>query len=190
MKTTVIKRIQAYLIDLCILGVVLFVLRLFSNPIDINDKINALNSDYILGNITFNEFVSSAGEIYKEVDRSNVWINIFSIVYILLYFVVLPYYNKGQTIGKKILNIKVRSMGNKKASAKQLFLRSLIITGLFYLILTLISLFLPFNYFILISVFGLLQIMLVFICTAMVIIRKDRRGFHDLISGTRVLNTK
>ncbi len=190
MKTTLIKRVKAYLIDLCFLGIALFALSLFSSPIDINDKMNTLNSDYLLGNISFNEYLSSTGEIYAENDRNNIWINVFNIIYIVLYFVVFPYYNNGQTIGKKILNIKVRSMGNKEASLLQLFLRSLIITGLFYLIFTLIALMLPFNYFILISVFGFLQIILVIICMIMVFVRQDRRGLHDLIGGTRVLNTK
>ena len=84
MKTTLIKRVKAYLIDLCFLGIVLFVLSLFSSPIDINDKMNTLNSDYLLGNISFNEYLSSTGEIYAENDRNNIWINVFNIIYIVL----------------------------------------------------------------------------------------------------------
>ena len=190
MKTTLIKRIQAYLIDLCFLFIAVFVFNLFSPSIDFNDKINILNSDFILNNINFSEYLTQVGGIYKEIDKSNILINILNVIYIILYFVIFPYYNKGQTIGKRILNIKVRSMGNREASIKQLFIRSLIITGLLYLLLMLIALFLPFNYFILISIFGLLQIILIIICMVMVFVRKDKRGLHDLISGTRVLNTK
>lgn len=190
MKATLITRIKAYLIDLCVLGIALFVFNLFSNPIDVSDRINALNSDYLLGNISFSNYLETVGDIYKEVDKNNIFVNIFNIIFIILYFVILPYYNNGQTVGKKILKIKVRSMGNKEASLLQLFLRSLIITGLFYLIFTLIALIIPFNYFILISIFGFLQIILVIICAIMAFTRKDKRGFHDLISMTRVMNTK
>ena len=190
MKTTLIKRIKAYLIDFCFLFIAFFVFSLLFNSTDLNDKINTLNSDYILGNINFNDYITNTGEIYRENDKDNIIINVLNIFYITLYFIIFPYYHNGQTIGKKILNIKVKSMGNQKVSLKQLFLRSLIITGLFYLIFTLVALILPFNYFVLISIFGFIQIILIIICMLMAFFRKDKRGLHDLISETRVLNTK
>ena len=190
MKTTLIKRIKAYLIDLCFLFIAFFVFSLLFNSTDLNDKINTLNSDYILGNINFNDYITNTGEIYRENDKDNIIINVLNIFYIYFYFIIFPYYHNGQTIGKKILNIKVKSMGNQKVSLKQLFLRSLIITGLFYLIFTLVALILPFNYFVLISIFGFIQIILIIICMLMAFFRKDKRGLHDLISETRVLNTK
>ena len=190
MKATLIKRMFAYLIDLSLLIIAMTIFNLLESPANYLNKQMNLNSNYIIGSLTLNEYIEQIGPLYRNIDMSNIHIIILNIIYIILYFVIIPYYNNGQTLGKKILSLRVRSLGNKKATLNQLFMRSIIISGLFYLFFLIICLFLPFNYFVLISIVGFLQIILIIICILMALFRKDKRGLHDIISKTRVMNIK
>ncbi len=73
-------------------------------------------------------------------------------------FVIIPYYNKGQTIGKKLLKIKlVKEEGN--LSINDLIIRNVIINGFGYTLVGLTIMFLVNDnvYFITISILTFIQ---------------------------------
>ena len=116
-------------------------------------------------------------------------INVFICI---IYFVVIPLYNNGQTIGKKKLGIKIVSKDDKDATANSLILRYLMIDGIGVSILSMCSLFIinGLNYLIITSILNFLQFLVVVISIFMVLYRHDFKSLPDLIAGTKVIEVK
>ena len=190
MKAPLTKRIKAYLIDIIIILIFLGLIGIFYVPDNtlLNDKMNNVTLDYMSHTINFNEYMTNTSNLMKQIDQNNVILNIINLVFIIIYFVIYPYFNKGTTIGKQITKIEVRALSNKKISILKLFVRNLIINGLIYLIAVIICTYIVPDdiYYLVVSGLGLIQIILVLISMFMVLYRKDRKGLHDLLAGTWV----
>jgi len=178
MKASLKKRMSAYLIDIIIMLIILGFISIFYKPTNetLNNNLNLLTMQYASGDINFTTYMTDSSEIYKQIDLNNLIINIINAVYIIGYFIILPYFNNGQTIGKKMMSI----------------IRNLIINGLLYLIAVIIcSLIVPAQYyFITITTLGIIQIGLILASMFMVVYRKDKKGLHDLIARTWVASNK
>ncbi len=194
MKASLKKRMTAYLIDIIILLILLGLISLLYKPDNtaLNNSMDLITLKYASGDITFNEYMTNLSTIYKEIDLNNIILNIIDVIYIIAYFIILPYFNHGQTVGKKIMDINVRANSNGKLTILKLFLRNLIINGLFYLIAVIIcTLTIPSSYyFITITILGIIQIGLILASIFMVLYRKDKRGLHDIMAKTWVASTK
>lgn len=194
MKASLKKRMTAYLIDIIIMLIILGFISVLYKPDDItfNNNLNLLTMQYASGDITFTNYMTKSSEIYKQIDLNNLIINIINAVYIIGYFVILPYFNNGQTIGKKMMSINVRAISNGKLTIQKLFVRNLIINGLFYLLAVIIcSWAVPAQYyFITVTALGIIQIGLILASMFMVVYRKDKKGLHDLIARTWVASAK
>ena len=190
MKAPLTKRIKAYLIDIIIILIFLGLIGIFYVPDNtlLNDKMNNVTLDYMSHTINFNEYMTNTSNLMKQIDQNNVILNIINLVFIIIYFVIYPYFNKGKTIEKQITKIEVRAVSNKKISILKLFVRNLIINGLIYLIAVIICTYIVPDdiYYLVVSGLGLIQIILVLISMFMVLYRKDRKGLHDLLAGTWV----
>ena len=194
MNTTLNKRAVAYLFDLIIIIVIISLVSVIYYP-DIsflNNKLDDVGLGYLNKDMSFSDYFKETSSIYKEIDKTNIFINFINILIIIIYFVVVPFFNSGQTLGKKFMHIKVKMKSNTKLSIISLFIRNLLINGLLYLIMVVIgSLIVPGNYyFIFITVFGIVQIVLLLVSMIMVLYRKDRRGLHDIFASTRVSNCR
>ena len=111
------------------------------------------------------------------------------------YFGLFQKYNSGQTIGKKIMKIKVVDKDGKDPSLGKYFLR---ILPMYYisigsvipfalssiLVFVINSLVFSVIYSVLVYAFVILGI----ISFVMVYVRRDNRGLHDIISGTKVIS--
>ena len=103
-------------------------------------------------------------------------------------FVIIPYYNKGQTIGKKLLKIKlVKDEG--ELSVNDLIIRNIITNGFGYTLIGFAIMFLVSDnvYFITISILSIIQFLLVLISIFMVLYRHDKKGLQDIICKTSVI---
>ena len=137
---------------------------------------------------------SKYNEVYQDSNYELMKINyipsIITIICTLLYFVVFGYFCNGQTFGKKMLQIQVVSKENKKANILKLLLRTVVLTGIITNSLNLILLFvinkgaylLANEYITMAS--GIIEMTILF----MVLYRKDKRGLHDMIAGTKVID--
>jgi len=194
MKASLKKRMSAYLIDIIIMLIILGFINILYKPDNtlLNDNLNLLTAEYASGDINFSTYMIQSSEIYKQIDLNNIIVNMINVIYIIGYFIILPYFYNGQTIGKKMMSINVRAISNKKLTIPQLFIRNLIINGLFYLIAVIIcSLIIPENYyFIIVTAMGIIQIGLILSSMLMVIYRKDKKGLHDLPARTWVASAK
>lgn len=189
MKANIFKRVSAYLIDYFI---VMFILSLITMGIGgnstITKEINNLAESYANKEITIEEYSEKTQELNYELQKSNVAVNAVSVTLFIGYFIVFAYFNKGQTIGKKLLKIKVVE-NNKKPSIKAMIIRGLfvygILTGLYTAIFVNILSKKYFNYGS--AICSYIELFFVVVSFFMVLYKKDGRGLHDLMAGTSVI---
>jgi len=201
MKKVTGKRFGAFIIDMI---VVLSISSLFSSLELINPKINEYNEIYeqysevyeeyteVLleneKNVNVKEIQTKINDLSYEVTKSSVYVSLINIIVLILYFAVFQYFNKGQTIGKAILKIKVLDEKNNKPKFWQILVRSLIINSIFISTLTLIFLIIASKslYINLVMVLQYIDIALVYGSIGFMLFRNDGKGLHDLVAGTIV----
>jgi uncharacterized RDD family membrane protein YckC len=190
------ERFLAYLIDIIIVFILMItVYSLFGqnpNIVILDNQIAELSQSFLDKVIDSKEYITQYSSINAQKDFYNAPYSLLNAVIILLHFVIMPFYNKGQTIGKKILKIKVETVKKKKTSIDQLLIRSFITTGLLYLLVSLGLLYLldANTYFLVTSILGFIQIILVFTSIFMILCRRDKKGIEDLITNTLVTRRK
>lgn len=196
----VLKRLMAYIIDILIVSICM-------TPI-INWKIvNPYIDEYTTNYTEYTELLekANAGEIdadtpeYKDkIVDLNYQINKYKVVSssisagsLVLYFALLQWILKGQTIGKKIMKVRVVSNQNdKKLHIGNYILRSLILNNVVFSIILIIGVYI-FNkngYYNLSMIISYLQLLVMSVILLMIVLRKDFRGLHDVVAGTKVID--
>lgn len=204
------KRILAFLIDMLLLmGVLSMVSQI--------DYLNPYKYKYEKAAESYNEAYQDSYKLFLEnndikileeiqnnlstsfynLSESLLFEYIWYIVLYFGYFVLFAYYTGGQTLGKKILKLKITNRNDEKVSFKSLCVRALFNSN---------NLFLGVNIVIILSILATLLIKnkIVFLYTASIItllglifeminglfllIRKDNKSLHDIISKTKVIN--
>ena len=127
-----------------------------------------------------------------DLAKENMIVTVINLLITVAYFATYAYYKNGQTIGKKLMHIKVESLDGKNPSHGTFIFRALFIYGVIASIISLIILQLiqadMYSYTVL--VVETIQSILVFISALMITFRKDTRGLHDLIFKTKVVAVK
>lgn len=192
-----LKRVFAYFLDLLIVGVVLGTLITFFVPQSKNSKKLSLEQENITSSffdkeLGAKEFANRSIEIGYDQAKEEIPVVIIDIAGMLLYFVVFQAYNKGQTIGKKLVKLKVVGNSGKELGLNDYLKRVLIAPPIFCDLLDLILLmFVQKNIYLTSNiVLTVLKNLLLLITGIMVIYRKDNRGLHDLIADTKVIELK
>lgn len=129
-------------------------------------------------------------DYYYKTKKYSVVTNIIYVVVILLYFVGFQAFT-GQTLGKKIMKLKVSSVkGKNKVTPVQYLIRALILYNtIFYLIDVIVVLAVSKeNCYNVLYVFGLLQNVIEWIILFMIAMNQDGRGLHDYLAGTVVVD--
>lgn len=188
------RRLYAFLIDVFIILCVSFSLNLLipknHNIVVLESELTDVRSDYLKREIDTSIYLNRYATIQKSLDQQYIPNNILNVILIFGYFVLLPYYWNGKTIGKKLLKIKiVKSDTKEKVSLNDYLLRTLIINGVACFIVSMCVVFLvpDFEYFMVTTIFGIIQFLLVIISSFMIIYRHDKKGVQDLVSGTQVV---
>ena len=129
-------------------------------------------------------------EYFYQIKKYSVVTNVIYIVVILAYFVGFQLLTNGQTLGKKIMKLRVASIKDgQKPTALQYFIRALILYNtIFYLtdilIITFVSKASSYN---VLYAFGMLQNVVEWIILFMIAMNQDGRGLHDYLASTIVL---
>ncbi len=186
-------RAVAYIIDILLVSIVcsgiLFLIPENKNYDAYVKEYEQIQTDVIEKKIDTKEYFNKAIDIVYDIDYSNCMSMIIEIVVIILYFIVFQYYNNGQTLGKKIMKLRVISNNGDSLSLNQVAYRALIINSvLINMLIVAALLFLGRNYYYYASL--LLQIIseiIVIVTLIMIMFRKDGRGLHDIIAGTKVV---
>ena len=186
------KRILAYLIDVVI---VLFASSMLSSISYLNPQLETYNKyydeysektkDYLDKKTADDEYLQITNDYSYKLERNNVYSSIISVVIILLYFGVFQKYNNGQTLGKKLLNIRVK--GN--LNVFKYLLRTAIIYNVFINVAKIILIVaLDQNQYLIANKYLYALALVVEVTTiVMIMLRKDHKGLHDLIVGSEVI---
>ena len=194
MNTTFKNRLIAYLIDffimLIFIALISFVLNSKNtNIINLNVELDALKDSFLNKKINFDIFLHNYADIAYDIDKYQVLNYIADAIFILCYFVIMPFLCNGQTIGKKIAHIKVVEMNDNYLGINNLMMRSFITTGILSMLISLALIYLVpgWVYFITVSIINFIQFSLVIISVFMIIYRRDKCGLEDIIGRTKVV---
>ena len=192
MDRPVFKRICAYIIDIAIVSFILF---LFSKIEILNpnvDKINSVQSEYEKYIETIAKEETDVTKLLNddkvqnyiyELAKLQVPTSILNVVITFGYFVVFQFFNKGQTIGKKFMKIRVKSTKGDKLSFMQVFGRSLLINEILVSILIIIFVICleQSTYFNARRIVELIDMIIVYGSLGFMMFRSDGCGIHDLL---------
>lgn len=191
-KASLLRRILAFLIDFALVTIVVVAI---SSLLPKNNNIDVLNREFNdtvsnMENVSFSVFFNQMALIYKDLDQARIMYSVINAVMIFIYFIFIPYFFDGKTVGKKILKIKTVRNDKECLSLKNLVIKNMIDTGLMYMLFSLMLIYiLPgYSYFIFVIALSILQISLIVASICMIIKRKDKRGLNDILSGTKVVN--
>lgn len=189
-----IKRLGALIIDVLLLSLIANLISgIFINEKDTkklsNEEIQLLN-DYSNNVIDSETLLENANSINYESSKLLIPYTIIYLFLSILYFVMYQKQSE-QTLGKKLLRIKIESEDDD-LTMNQMVIRGLIINGILFNIIELsLLLFLPKALYLnAYSSFELVKYSLYIVIAFMVMFRKDRRGLHDIICHTKVVNVK
>ncbi len=179
-KTYKFERIVAVILDLIFFGigssVIGFILSLTTDTpvIDIDTILENQNFDLV-------DLVSNPALLFAQT------LLIAALGFFL--FVFVPYKMKGQTLGKKLLRIKVVNELGHAPTVKQLLKRGIMVYEYFILVPASILIFININaYLSLETLLSTMMFLVYFIAFFMIIGRYDARGPHDLIANTKVVH--
>ena len=181
------KRFLAYLLDMLIIFIILFFIKQLFPINEYEIELANLNELYVEKKIDSSIYFNQFKTIIHNIDKENFEINLFGMFLIIISFIIIPFLNKGQTIGQKILKIRIIK---NNLTIRDLCGRAVIINGLGYLLFMSVILFIATNqiYFILINLLGIFQILVVIMNVFMLLYYKE--GIADKFTNTRIEEIK
>lgn len=194
-----IKRLGALILDMIIVSTVVSMFTFFVNNNSNYEKLTKEYNDVMEQAMDkktspkeYKKLLSKASDISYDLSKQTVVVSFVSLTMYILYFIVFQFYNKGQTIGKKLMKIKIESNDGKDLTMNQLAVRSLIINSIFanLILLAVIILGSKDVYFVSSTTVSMIQYIIIFTTAIMILFRKDKRGLHDVITNTKVINEK
>ena len=192
-KALFVQRFIAFLFDIFILS---SIASLISYPfLDAKsiDKLNKNSSEviekYTTGEIDMDTYVDEVKGISYQLSQKQGVVSLVTLFLAVLYFIVYQYYNNGQTIGKKLMKIKVVSSTDKEITMNSFIFRSLIVNSI---LVDMISFAIVIfgnetAYFYGVAICGIIKYTLLLICGFMVMWSKSGMGLHDRIAHTTVV---
>lgn len=188
------KRFFAYIIDIFIVIVIANLITMFI-PIsektqDYYKELQTTQKKMYDKEIDVKEYTDIVLEDNYNISKGTVLISLTSIIIYILYFVVYQVYNNGQTVGKKLMKIKVKSITDESLSINTMLFRALIIYGIAANIINLILILLLKKelYLSISNTISIIQSLIVIISVFMILFSKQKRGIHDIITKTEVVN--
>ena len=177
----------------------LFSQRLVTAIIPTNSSIDKLYDqqvkiveNYTAGKITMQEYVNQLVDINYDIAKQTGIITLVSIAISLLYYVLYVYKNDGQSIGKKMMKIKIQKKDkDKELTMNDLLFRTMILQGTLVSIIGFCTiLFLDKDtYLATNSLLNLIQYSILIISFFLIAFTKERQGLHDMVAKTEVVCT-
>lgn len=187
------QRVLAFLIDLVLLSIICSLITMFVPVNDtatkLYDEQNRVLEGYVDGSVSMEEYVNQMVDLGYDISRQTVIVSIVTIVISLLYYVVYPCYNNGQTLGKKLMKIKIKKTNDTELSMNDLLIRSMINNSILVNIINVILvLFLSKNlYLSTSSLVSFIQYLVLIISLIMIAFTNNAQGLHDKVCKTEVV---
>lgn len=187
------QRLLAFLIDIIIIS---FITTLITAFIPLNDTAsklyeeqNQILENYVSGTSSMEDYVNQMVDIEYDIAKYTVVSSIVAVVISLLYYVVYPCYNNGQTFGKKLMKIRIKKTNDKDLSMNDLLIRSMVNNSILLNIICIaLVLFLSKDlYLTTTSLFSGIQYLVMIISVVMIAFSKNAQGLHDKLAKTEVV---
>lgn len=188
-----IERLVAFLIDVILISIITSIFSVVvvnsSNYNKLLHESSKLINQSAEGKIERDTYISRASDVAYDLSRETAGLTIISLAIYISYFMIYQYKKDGQTIGKKIMKLRVVSNDERKLSMNNFAIRSLIINGILVDMMKLSITLLGTKdiYFLSIRILEPINYILLFAIAMFVLIRKDNRGLHDIITNTKVV---
>lgn len=194
------KRVAAYFLDVLILSTIALLLTSLSfiNPYqtkysEVREEYNELIDKYEDEKISSEDYEEKLIEYGYKMDRYSIVNASITTTILLIYFGIIQYFTKGETIGKKIFKLKlVHKDQNSKLKLWQVLVRSILINNIIFRIILIIGVLLlnqkPYSTFA--TTINLIMATIESAIFVMVMLRNDGRGLHDILAKTKVISTK
>ena len=191
-----LDRIKAYLIDLV---VILIIYIISTNVIPRSDLLKKYKSDerelhenYVEKKISMSDYTKQYEVLYYNISRESKVNDIVYVVSLLIYFVVVPFFLNGQTLGLFLNRLRIERFTIGKLHMWQLLVRNVVIVGLGYSIFRVALVYFldaKVYYKVLLGI-SAVQILLLLLSWIMVIRKKEKRGLHEILSNTEVVSLR
>lgn len=190
------KRIFAYLIDVIIVALISSLLTAFL-PIsekykDASDDLMQTLKDFQDKKIDENEALQRFEDDSYVVSKESVSVSIVMVLAAVGYFVVFAYVQDGQTLGKRLMKIKIVSKDSKKLTLTNYLIRALIINSIFLNVVDIIII-VSLNktaYFNVNDTLSIVRTCLYITIFFMILFNADGRGLHDYLARTKVVDVE
>ena len=191
-KASFFQRLIAFVFDMVLISLIASIV---STPFINEEKIEKLENkqvqvinDYSSKKIDSDDYLINEIDIYYNINKANGLSTIITIFLEVLYFVLYQIYKNGQTLGKKIMKIRVISKDGD-LSMNQMIFRTFISN--FVLINIIGFIFMLFSnkdvYFYVIMSTSLIQYLIVIISIFGIVNKKDGCAIHDKLVHTEVI---
>lgn len=190
---TSLKRIIAFVIDIVIVSLVVSLINLL--PLDpYKDKYKDAYEKYneVVQKSTEdekNDYKDEIIELNYEVYKYRTYSSMFSATALILYFGVLPLVMNGQTLGKKIMKLRVVSNNEKKLNFWKYLIRIVILNNIWLSLINVGAVYVVsgVKFYYVTYIISMLSSLIYMLNLIMVMFRKDNRGLHDMVAGTKVI---
>ncbi len=192
-KALFIQRFAAFILDVFIVSMVASMLAYPFLDLDSIEKLNQSSTqiveDYVSQKIDANEYMNESISVSYEMARKQGILSLIVIFLNVLYFVVFQIKNNGQTIGKKLLKIRVSSKDGQELTMNQMIFRSLIINSILIDMVSFCVLLFADDksFFYGAGFLGMIQFLIMAVSGFMIMFSDRRQGIHDLITHTDVV---
>ncbi len=198
-KAMFIQRFLAFIIDIIIVSTIAAMIAfpfVDNEKTDkLNDQLDEIVEEYSKSDMTLDTYKTYLNDmipITYDIAKNGGLVSLISLVCEILYFVVFQLYNGGQTIGKKMLKIKIISNNGGSLTMNQMICRSLIINSILLELLSFsLMLFATKTvYFYTTMILEMIQYIVTITSVFMVMCSKNGCAIHDRVARTRVIKVK
>lgn len=195
MEASFFKRLLAYLIDTFILTIVVSLISTVVIPTKNYEKYSEeyekITQEYQEKEMTlevYKEYLATSSKSLYNMNKSSVLTTALQVVMSIGYFIFFQYKMKGQTIGKKIVKIKVVE-NNTNPSLKAMILRTVIVDSILSGILGILIIYIlnKDNYYLGYLLISSVELIFAFSSALFILYRKDKQGLHDMMANTKVI---
>lgn len=155
------------------------------------EEINKEDSNKLLDELLkyYNDSYNSDA---REIRRLDLYRDIIRIVLLCLYFVLLPIYTKGVTLGKKLLKLRIVRNDNTDAKPMDYVIRMVILYSIIFTITSIIFAYTLSvkDFYTYDNILSRINSAFLLVIFGMIVFKKDMRGLHDVLSNTKVISTK
>ncbi len=187
------QRLGAFLIDIIIVSVFSALINTIVPVSDaafkLYDEQDQIMESYIDGKTNIEDYVNNMIDISYDISKETGVVTIISIVISLLYFVVYPAYQNGQTLGKRFLKIRISKLDHQELTMNDLLFRAFINTSILVNIFSVCLVFFTSKqvYLSASTMISAIWYIIMIVSLFMVAFSKNGQGLHDKAVHTQVV---